>query len=78
METCYKVLTSEVLEKLKLKSNRFDIESEITAKILKNGLKIYEVPITYNPRKNADGKKINWKGGFVALWVLIKVRFGWY
>ncbi|MCK4666802.1 glycosyltransferase family 2 protein [Candidatus Dependentiae bacterium] len=78
METCYKMLKRKVLEKLELKSNRFDIEPEITAKILKNGFKIYDVPISYNPRKNAKGKKINWKDGFFALWVLIKIRLGLY
>ena len=77
METCYKLLTKEVIEniKLSLKAKRFDFEPEITAKILKKGYKIYEVPISYNPRNFSEGKKINWKDGFIALWILLKYRF---
>lgn len=75
METCYKMFTREVLQKLNLKSNRFEIEPEITAKILKKGFRITEVPIVYHPRKWNEGKKINWRDGIKALCCLIKYRF---
>jgi dolichol-phosphate mannosyltransferase len=75
MESCYKVFTKEVKEKLNLKSDRFDIEPEITAKILKKGYKIKELPINYYSRDFSEGKKINWKDGIVALLTLIRYRF---
>ena len=75
METCYKAMTRKVYKSLKLKSNRFEIEPEITAKILKAGYKIHEVPIKVSPRGYNEGKKITWKDGFIALWTLIKYRF---
>lgn len=75
METAYKVFTSEVAENLTLEANRFEIEPEITAQIARKGFKISEVPITYNPRTKSEGKKINWKDGFKALWTLIRYRF---
>lgn len=74
METCYKMFRKSVLKTLKLKASRFDIEPEITAKTLKKGIRIYEVPISYNPRKWREGKKINWKDGVKALWYLLKLR----
>ncbi len=74
METCYKVIKKDVLDTLTLQSNHFDIEPEITAKILKKGIKIHEVPITFQPRSYQEGKKINWKYGIIALWTLIKYR----
>ncbi len=75
METCYKMMTREVADKLELISNKFDIEPEITAKIIKNGYKVIEIPITYNGRSFKEGKKINWKDGIRAVWVLIYWRF---
>lgn len=75
METCYKVFKKEVLEGIKLKAKRFDFEPEITAKIIKKGYKIYEVPITYRSRLFDEGKKITWKDGIKALFYLIKYRF---
>ncbi|MBI4036889.1 glycosyltransferase family 2 protein [Candidatus Daviesbacteria bacterium] len=75
METCYKVFTKKVAKSLKLKANRFEFEPEITAKILKAGHKIYEVPIKVKPRGYNEGKKITWKDGFIAVWTLIKYRF---
>lgn len=75
METCYKVMIQVVVQSLHLVSNQFDIEPEITAKILKKGIKIHEVPIAFQPRSFQDGKKINWKDGIVAMWTLIKYRF---
>jgi glycosyltransferase involved in cell wall biosynthesis len=75
METCYKVFKKEVLNDIKLKSKRFDFEPEITAKILKKGYKIKEVPITFMGRNFSEGKKITWKDGVKALYYLIKYRF---
>ena len=75
METCYKVMRREVLHGLDLRSNGFGIEPEMTAKIFKRGYRVYEVPITYDGRGYDEGKKIGWKDGVVALWVLAKYRF---
>ena len=75
METCYKLFTKEALEGLVIKSDRFNFEPEITAKLLKKGLRIYEVPIKYTGREFDEGKKITWRDGLVALWCLIKFRF---
>jgi len=74
METCYKMFTREVLSKLKLRSKRFDFEPEITAKIIKKGYKIKEVPIKYYPRSFKHGKKITWRDGIKALYYLLKYR----
>ncbi|MFH1455565.1 MAG: glycosyltransferase family 2 protein [archaeon] len=74
METCYKLFKSHVLQNIELESKRFDFEPEVTAKILKKGFKLYEVPITYKPRSIEEGKKINWKDGVYALYLLLKYR----
>lgn len=73
--TAYKVFSSDVLKKLMLKSRRFEFCPEVTAKILKQGYMIHEVPIHYDARTIKEGKKIRWKDGFVALWTLIKYKF---
>ena len=75
METCYKVMRTEVLRSMTLKSDRFGIEPEMTAKIFKRGYRVYEIPITYDGRGYDEGKKISWRDGVVALWVLLKYRF---
>jgi glycosyltransferase involved in cell wall biosynthesis len=75
METCYKLVDRTLLVDLGLRSERFDIEPEITAKILKRGVRIYEVPISYTGREFDEGKKITWRDGFAALWTLVKFRF---
>jgi glycosyltransferase involved in cell wall biosynthesis len=75
METCYKVMRTEVLRSMKLESNGFGIEPELTAKIFKRQYRVYEVPITYDGRGYDEGKKITWRDGIVALWVLLKFRF---
>lgn len=75
METCYKVMTRDVVKKLHLTANRFDIEPEITAQILKAGYHIHEIPISYTARSFAEGKKIHWQDGIQALWMLVKQRF---
>jgi glycosyltransferase involved in cell wall biosynthesis len=75
METCYKVMRTDVLRSMTLRSNGFGIEPELTAKIFKRGYRVYEVPITYDGRGYEDGKKIGWRDGVVALWVLLRYRF---
>jgi hypothetical protein len=75
METCFKAIRSDVLKALTLKSDRFGIEPEITAKLFKSRRRVYEVPITYEGRDYSEGKKITWKDGFPALWTLVKYRF---
>ena len=75
METCYKLFDAEVLEGLSIVSNRFEFEPEITAKVLRRGHRIYEVPISYAGREPDEGKKITWRDGFSALKALIKYRF---
>jgi glycosyltransferase involved in cell wall biosynthesis len=75
METGYKVFRRNVLEGIKLRANRFDFEPEFTAKILKQKVRIYEVPISFNPRSYAEGKKIKMKDAFEAVWALLKYRF---
>ncbi len=75
METCYKCFRRDVIANMPLRSRRFDIEPELTAKILKRGYTIYEVPISYNGRAFHEGKKISWQDGFAAVSTLIKYRF---
>ena len=75
METCYKMLRTDLFRGLDLQSERFEIEPEITAKLLKRGHKIIEVPISYKGRSYHDGKKITWTDGVVTLWTLIRWRF---
>jgi glycosyltransferase involved in cell wall biosynthesis len=75
METCYKVMRTEVLRSMTLESDGFGIEPELTAKIFKRRYRVYEVPITYDGRNYDEGKKITWRDGLVALWVLLKYRF---
>jgi glycosyltransferase involved in cell wall biosynthesis len=75
METCYKVFTADINKQIKLKSNRWGFDPEITAKILKTGNRIYEVPISYTGREFWEGKKISWKDGLAVIWTLIKYRF---
>lgn len=75
METCYKLMPGEFVRKVEIKSPRFNFEPEITAKIIKSGMKIREVPITYKGRSHSEGKKITWKDGLSALTTLIKFRY---
>src|SRR5450432_1980738 len=72
METCYKVFRREVIQSIRLKSDRFGIEPEITAKVARRGYRIYEVPISYYGRDYWEGKKISWKDGFSAIWTILK------
>ncbi len=73
--TCYKVFKTEILKNMNLKCTRFEFCPEVTAKVIKKGYKIYEVPIKYNPRTLQEGKKIRFKDGLEAVWTLIKYRF---
>lgn len=72
--TCYKVFDAKTLKSINLKCKRFEFCPEVTAKVLKKGLKIYELPISYYPRSVDEGKKINWKDGVEAVWTLLKYR----
>ncbi len=75
METCYKVFRREVVKDMKIHARGFEFEPEFTAKVLKKGIRIYEVPISYNGREWDEGKKIKWHDAPKALWTLIKYRF---
>ena len=75
METCYKVFRREIIQSITIEENRFGFEPEITAKTARLKARIYEVPISYNGRTYAEGKKINWRDGFRALWCIIKYNF---
>jgi glycosyltransferase involved in cell wall biosynthesis len=75
METGYKAFRSEVLRSLDLRQSDFSIEPEITAKVCKRHLRIYQLPISYYGRTYDEGKKITWRDGFKAIWVLLRVRF---
>jgi glycosyltransferase involved in cell wall biosynthesis len=76
METCYKLMPLSVWRSLDLRSDGFDIEPEITAKLLKSGHRIYEVPISYAARGRVEGKKLTWRDGVMALWTLSRIRVG--
>lgn len=75
VETCYKAFRADVIQSIPLRSRRFEIEPEITAKVLKRGHRIYEVPISYNGREYNEGKKIGMKDAFEAVWALLRYRF---
>lgn len=76
METCFKVMPVATWRSLKLRSDRFGIEPEVTGKLLRRGVRIYEVPISYNARSRTEGKKLTWTDGLKALGVLLAVRLG--
>ncbi|MEM9951876.1 MAG: glycosyltransferase family 2 protein [Chloroflexota bacterium] len=75
METCYKVFRREVVADMKIDARGFEFEPEFTAKVLKKGIRVYEVPISYNGREWHEGKKIQWTDAPIALWTLLKYRF---
>jgi glycosyltransferase involved in cell wall biosynthesis len=75
METCYKVFRREIIQKIAIEENRFGFEPEITAKVAKLKVRIYEVAISYYGRTYAEGKKIGWRDGFRALWCILKYNF---
>jgi glycosyltransferase involved in cell wall biosynthesis len=75
METCYKLFSMEVLREINLRCQRFEFEPEVTAKVLKRGIHIYEVPISYVGREYSEGKKITWKDAWEAFKTLVRYRF---
>lgn len=75
METCYKIMRTEVARSLQLDANRFDIEPQITARVLRRGHRIHELPVKFEPRSRAQGKKIGWRDGVRAVDVLVRERF---
>lgn len=75
METCYKAFKADFIKGIEIKSNRFDFEPEITAKVLKRGARLYELPVSYYGREFSEGKKITWNDGIHAIIALIKYRF---
>ena len=75
METCYKLFPGDLIRQVNIRSDRFNFEPEITAKVLKQNIRIYEVPISYCGREFDEGKKITWRDGFAALLALVKYRF---
>jgi glycosyltransferase involved in cell wall biosynthesis len=75
MESCYKVFKTSVIRKIKIKSNRFGVEPELTAKFAKLKCRIYETPISYSGRDYSEGKKIGWKDGVSAIWSIIRFHF---
>ena len=74
METGYKAFRREILNGIRLHANRFDFEPEFTAKILKRNIRIFEVPISFNPRNYSEGKKIKFRDALIAFWTLLKYR----
>jgi hypothetical protein len=74
METCYKLFAREVVSGMTLTGNRFNVEPELTAKVLRKGLEIVEVPVSYVGRPYAEGKKINWRDFVSAVWTLLRLR----
>ncbi len=75
METCYKAFRREIVQNIRIQENRFGVEPEITAKLARANLRIYEVGISYSGRTYAEGKKIGWRDGFRALWCIWKYNF---
>ena len=75
METCYKVFRADIIKKINIKADHFDFEPEVTARVLKQGIKIKEIPISYSPRSVEEGKKISWKDGLQAIWTLLYWKF---
>lgn len=75
MATCYKVFGADVLRTLELRCNGFDLEAEITARLLKRGVRVVEVPVSYRPRRRSEGKKLDWRSGVSMLYALLRCRF---
>ena len=75
METCYKAFRREIIQSIRIEENRFGFEPEVTAKVARMGVRIYEIGISYHGRTYAEGKKIGWRDGFRALWCIVKHRF---
>jgi hypothetical protein len=74
LETCFKLMPLELYRGLQIKSKGFGMEAEVTGKLLRNGYRPYELPISYRARSREEGKKITWKDGVEALWILVRER----
>ena len=74
VEPCYKMFRSDVLKGVDVKSNRFEYDIELMCRLVKKGYKIIQMPISFHPRSFEEGKKINWKDGLIAAWVMVKYR----
>lgn len=77
LETCFKLMPVELYRRLQVRSAGFGMEAEVTSKLLKLGMRPFEVPVSYHARGREDGKKITWRDGVAALWIIARVRFGW-
>ena len=75
IEPCYKLFKSDVLKSVDIKTNGFEYDIELLCKLVKKGVKIHQIPISYSPRRFEEGKKINWKDGIIAFWIIVKQRF---
>jgi hypothetical protein len=75
LETCFKMMPLELYRSLDIRSAGFGMEAEVTGKLLKRGYRPYEIPISYRARSREDGKKLTWKDGVEALWILARIRF---
>ena len=74
-EGCYKAFPTALLRSVRVNTDNFDFDNELVCKLLKRGVRTFDVPIRYYPRDYAEGKKINWRHGFLILWTIIKYRF---
>ncbi len=77
LETCFKLMPVALYRRLGIRSAGFGMEAEVTSKLLKLGLRPFEVPVSYHARGREDGKKITWRDGVAALWIIARIRFGW-
>lgn len=78
METCYKMVRTDIMKELDIKARRFEFEPEVTTKLLKRGIKIVEIPVSYRGRSYDEGKKIGWRDGLEAIITLFRLKFGGY
>jgi glycosyltransferase involved in cell wall biosynthesis len=77
LETCFKLMPVELYRRLGVRSAGFGMEAEVTSKLLKLGMRPFEVPVSYHARGREDGKKITWRDGVAALWIIARIRFAW-
>jgi len=77
LETCFKLMPLSLYRRLQVRSAGFGMEAEVTSKLLKLGVRPYEVPVSYHARGREDGKKITWRDGVAALWIITRIRFTW-
>jgi glycosyltransferase involved in cell wall biosynthesis len=77
LETCFKLMPLSLYRRLQVRSAGFGMEAEVTSKLLKLGVRPYEVPVSYHARGREEGKKITWRDGVAALWIIARIRFAW-